>query len=91
MEAYVWASTDPDLGVCISTRVFGSAGEAVDDAQDCIGDACPVTWHAADGAPVFAKQAGLDAIASRDGLLGDFTDSDGNEGHVTISAVKVHL
>lgn len=48
MEAFVWAATDAHLGVCISTRVFGSVDDAKADAQEAIGDACPVSWTAAD-------------------------------------------
>lgn len=90
MEAYVWASTDADLGVCISSRVFGSAREAVDDAQEAIGDACPVEWRAPSGV-VLVDADVLEQAAADEGLLGDYEDTNGCEQHVAVSLVKVRL
>lgn len=79
MEAYVWACTDSHLGVAISTRVFGSVDDAKVDAQEAIGDACPVEWE---------KRTEDDPYGD---AHGSFTDTEGREGHVAISLVKVNL
>lgn len=76
MEAFVWACTDSHLGVCVSTRVFGSVDEAKADAQEAIGDAVPIEWTA----------------TTKDGwVTGDFTDTNGCEGSVTVALVKTNL
>lgn len=75
MEAYVWASTDMDLGICIGVRVFGSMDDAQADAQDCIGDACPIAW----------------TMDGDEEALGEFTDTNGVPGMVRVSLVKVRL
>lgn len=76
MEAYVWAATDSHMGVCISTRVFGSLTDAKVDAQEAIGDKCPVEWTDTN---------------EGDASTGDFVDTNGCEGHVAVSLVKVSL
>lgn len=78
MEAYVWASTDPDLGVCVSTRVFGSVDDAKADAQECIGDACPVEWDAQQSCTVEEAR-------------GVWTNPDGFDGTVVVQLLKVQL
>lgn len=75
MEAYVWAATDSHLGVCISTRVFGSLMDAQKDAQEAIGDAVVIEW----------------TQETTDEFHGEFVDSNGVEGIVRISLVKVSL
>lgn len=78
MEAFVWAATDAHLGVCISTRVFGSVEAARVDAQEAIGDACPITWTSGNH-------------PDADEAQGNFVDSNGSTGYVAISPVKVRL
>lgn len=78
MEAYVWACTDAHLGVCLSTRVFGSLMDAQEDAQENIGDAVEVVW--------------TDPMDEGDGgSRGDFVDTNGCEGVVRVALVKVRL
>lgn len=78
MEAYVWASTDSDLGIAVSTRVFASVDDAKRDAEEAIGDAIVVEWDAQQ--PCTTEEA-----------RGVFTDTNGCHGTVVVQAVKVRL
>lgn len=87
MEAFVWAATDSDLGVCISTRVFGSLVDAANDAQECIGDAYPVRWFLQDGTQIVNPDV---LTGAEDELTGEWDAAD-SDGVVRIQKLKVRL
>jgi hypothetical protein len=90
MEAFVWAATDVHEGVCISTRVFGSLSDAMDDAQEAVGDACPIDWMDAAGQPLVSDLPGAELVGV-DEVFGWFSDTEGRDGHVRVALVKVSL